>query len=295
MEIKELYLKLKNAYTEENLNNISAKIISSYKKKQYEYIRKQIRKIKKIINFNDDNINKAFSKLIMLYHPDKLNFYKDQIEKNYEAENMDKLFQLSHILCILEKDEEIKADAEDIAFAADFQAGYDEEEFDSVDEMDFDEDYYNNAYDYEESDYTFFTALKSKQYGNAKNYFEYSHLKDIEGELELSNYDIEDLSGIEYCINISSLNLSSNNIEDISKLQGLALLEEIDLSSNFINDIDGLKNLKNLRIIDLSYNKIKDISPLFNLDSLEYINLIGNKIPIEQINLLREKGVMVVE
>ena len=58
--------------------------------------------------------------------------------------------------------------------------------------------------------------------------------------LEAGNYDIQDLTGLEYCVNLSYLYLNSNNISDISALVGLTNLRSLYLSGNNISDISPL-------------------------------------------------------
>ncbi len=299
MDIKKLYLRLKNAYTEENLHKISSSIISSYKNKEYEYIKNIFNKICSIINSHEQNMNKIFSKLVMLYHPDKLKFYQDQIELFYKNKNLEELNQLIHIFPVLENSKEkLKVLVDDYDFKKDFEGSYDENDFDEINEFNSgypeDDEFYANIYEKEESDYTFLSALHLKEYGNLQVVIDQYYLETMEGDIELSNYEIEDLTGIEYCKNITSLNLSYNNLEEISRLSNLELLEEIDLSNNHINDIEVLKNLTNLKNIDLSFNKITTIKPLFELNNLEYLNIIGNKIPQDQIIHFTKKKIIVI-
>jgi internalin A len=96
--------------------------------------------------------------------------------------------------------------------------------------------------------------------------------------LELSARNIEDLTGLEYLINLNWLTLQNNQVSDISVLASLTSLEELELSSNQIRDISPLANLTNLTWLDLSYNQISDISPLADLISLTALNLTDNHI-----------------
>lgn len=62
-------------------------------------------------------------------------------------------------------------------------------------------------------------------------------------ELDLSNKNISNLSGIEHFSNIKNLDLSNNNIKDISMLSNLSNLIRLNASHNNIIDIRPLKNL----------------------------------------------------
>ena len=89
---------------------------------------------------------------------------------------------------------------------------------------------------------------------------------------------IEDLSGLQYCTNLTDLGLGDNQISDISPLANLTNLTDLYLDANQISDISPLTNLTNLANLDLGPNEISDISPLANLTNLEYLDLESNQI-----------------
>lgn len=301
MTDSELYIELKAAYTEENLNRISSQIINLYKTKQYEYIRELMGKIYNILNFEEEKINRIFTKLIMLYHPDKLNYYIKEIEQYPKNGKETNLQRFSHILIILNeiKKEHVEFAVEEEVVFPDVQWGYDEEDFDRVKNID-DEYFEETEEDLLANDnYTnpgrdFFTAFKLKEYGDLDIVIELYHLHNIEGSLVLQDYNINDLSGIHYCKYVTTLDLSNNNIPEISLLSQLKRLEELYLTNNYLTDIFALHKLQNLRTLDISGNDITDLRPVLDLIKLEYINIIGNDIPREQINILEERGVVVV-
>jgi uncharacterized repeat protein (TIGR02543 family) len=103
---------------------------------------------------------------------------------------------------------------------------------------------------------------------------------DLEGLTSLSaTYrGITDLTGLEHCINLVSLDLRDNQISDISPLAGLTKLEWLDLSYNLISNISPLANLTNLKWLYLYNNLISNISPLANLTNLLYLYLHSNQI-----------------
>jgi len=92
------------------------------------------------------------------------------------------------------------------------------------------------------------------------------------------NRGIIDLSGIEVCISLTSLDLAYNDITDISSLSNLEQLTVLHLGWNNISDIYALTNLKNLTNLILSSNQIVDITPLSYLTSLSYLDLKNNDI-----------------
>ena len=103
MSLKELYIKLKDAYTDENLNKITAKIIDLYKSKQYYEIKNIAKIISEFIDIKDNKVSRCFSKLIMIYHPDKGNFYRTKIDEVYKRGNLEELTNYSHILTLQNK------------------------------------------------------------------------------------------------------------------------------------------------------------------------------------------------
>ena len=105
-------------------------------------------------------------------------------------------------------------------------------------------------------------------------------------ELQASNANISDLTGLEHAINLTILYLgvevgttnNSNSIQDISPLAGLNKLTVLDLDNNSISDISPLAGLTNLEQLFLVGNSISDISPLANLTNLEWLWLAFNSI-----------------
>ena len=96
--------------------------------------------------------------------------------------------------------------------------------------------------------------------------------------LDGSGWNIADISGIEYCINIKNLKLSNNQISDISMLEDLVTLQFLGLSFNQIVDISSLSNLSNLILLYLDNNQIININALGNLLSLTELYLLNNQI-----------------
>ncbi len=96
--------------------------------------------------------------------------------------------------------------------------------------------------------------------------------------LNASNSEITDLTGLEHAHNLRKLSLTGNNISDVSVLSGLTNLNWLSLNNNDISDISALSTLTNLILLDLSSNNITDISPLKPLSKLTSLNLFGNSI-----------------
>lgn len=115
-------------------------------------------------------------------------------------------------------------------------------------------------------------------------------------------YPIYNISGIEYCKNLesmnlhynkmenlsyikdlqflSSLNLAENKISNLNTLKGPKNLTYLNLSGNDLSDIRGIINTPNLRGLDLGYNSITDISHLKGMNRLQYLTLKVMKFPV---------------
>jgi hypothetical protein len=140
--------------------------------------------------------------------------------------------------------------------------------------------------------FTFYEGIKLRMYGRISANFPPYYLEDMD-EFELSQSEIFDLDGIQYCTHAIVMDLSDNSISDISLLWGLTLLQELNLSYNRIEEIEALANLRNLRTLNLSNNGIKDISYLLNLPNLEFVDLAGTRVPASQIRELEDSGICV--
>jgi Leucine-rich repeat (LRR) protein len=296
MSEKELYHRLLMAYSDQNLNRITANLIQIYKSKHYELIRDISASISEFIHIDTEKINKCFSKLVMLYHPDKGPNYRNEIERNYLAGDQKKQHQLSHILLIEFINELSNEDMipDDIDYTPEYGWEEDLDGFTYFTDRDVEiMDDYRFTTEEKKRKVSFMDAFKRKVYGNVDIEFYPHHLENIE-DIELADYEITSLEGMEFCRNVKRLDLSGNNITELSKLWTLTKLEEIFLADNKISNIDALRNLKRLKVIDLSNNLIKDISPLFFPDQPEYINLSGNEVLPDMLNKLKREGCIIL-
>lgn len=87
---------------------------------------------------------------------------------------------------------------------------------------------------------------------------------DLRGRVQLlAEYrEITDLSGLEYMVDLETLQLNNNVIEDLTPLTGLVKLKKLYLNSNYISDLTPLAGLIKLEQLILHTNKITDIEPL---------------------------------
>jgi Leucine-rich repeat (LRR) protein len=295
MEISELYTKLKEAWANQNLNKITVTLITLYKERQFVTLGQIAAMISDIVDITIDPEARYFSRLMMLYHPDRGNFHRNEIDRLAAENNYDGLLNYSHIL-LLGKIEEIAATLssyEDIDYSPVYEWDINTDGFTIINDQPAATREKTTSQKKSRSHVTFYDAIKIRMYGKTKVEFPSYYLEDLE-EFELSGSEISDLDGVQYCTHVIVLDLSGNTISDISPLWGLSLLEEINLSDNKVEDIDTLSHLTNLRILDLSNNAIKDVSPLMNLCKLEYVDLSGTRVPKKQISELEELGVTIV-
>ncbi|XZM35536.1 immunoglobulin-like domain-containing protein (plasmid) [Clostridium perfringens] len=127
------------------------------------------------------------------------------------------------------------------------------------------------------------TNLKSelnKKLGSDRQPYQAIYLSELNNlnDLDLSNKNISDLTGLEHCSNLITLNLQNNNIKDINQLKNLTKLKNLRLFNNPIRDISVLANLTNLNFINISKTQISDVNSLRNLTNLTYLDLRSNKI-----------------
>ena len=94
----------------------------------------------------------------------------------------------------------------------------------------------------------------------------------------ISDYDIVDLTGLEFATNLTSLFLYDGSIRDLAPLAGLAQLTELGLSSNQIVDLTPLAGLTNLTSLSLDFNDLTDLAPLAGLAQLTGLGLSSNQI-----------------
>ena len=103
------------------------------------------------------------------------------------------------------------------------------------------------------------------------------------------NHGIEDLTGLEYCVNLKELRIAQNSISDVSPLEELQSLECLDIMNNKLTDIKELAKLSKLYDLNLSGNKITDVIWLKGLANLERLQLSGcNITDLEGLEFLKK-------
>ena len=286
--------KILDYYTEQNLTNITLKIIEAYRNKKYSYIIGLAKIIDETIVDKHKNIQKLFSHLIMLFHPDRLNLYKKDISELITKNKFDELQKYEVIIPVLENLEKIPFQSlnSKLELEIEYEYGYDEEDFDSIIEEN--HEYFNESENTEDFQFDFISLLNYRELGSIDEDLPSLYFEELDGELDLSGSNLYDLSGLEKCINLERLDLSNNKIVDINQLGFLKQLKEINLSGNNIFTVDVLKQLHQLKHIDISFNALNDIRPLLNLANLKYLNVIENPIPKKQLELFKQKDIIFI-
>ena len=300
MNIKELHNELLQAYSVTNLNNIALNLIKLFKSRQFSALQKISDMIKEYIDITIADDGRGFSKLMMLYHPDRALYHTIEINKLAAENNFEGLRNYSHILK-LARIGELAATIdsyEDIDYSPVYEWDFDFEGFRifNINEASDGNDPFEKASSAAREtlpECTFYEAVISREApGDTDAENPIFYLRNTE-DFELSSSGINDLDGVQFCIHARSLDLSDNRITDLLPLITLKELEELNLAGNEIGIIDELSYLRGLRSVILSNNYIDDISPLFELNNLEYVDLSGNRVDMEQIDMLAGLGVTV--
>ena len=286
-----IFQQLQTAYSLENLNQISRHILDLYRNKNFMALQNLLSNSEALAKPPISG-RQLFSKLMMLYHPDKFSFYQSELFRLKELQDH---YQWQNLLPIISVLKTIKQTPKGNLSSPGFVAKYEWEnqEEHNLHDGDQEEDYGFNDFTASYEDLSFYAAFKRQQYGERNVEMPTFLLEDID-ELEMSSLNIEDLDGVQYCGQLVKLDLSCNNIYDLAELGNLRMLQELYLSDNQISWVDPLENLQGLRILDLSGNSINDIQILVNLENLEYLDLTGNPVPEIQINQLKEKNIIVI-
>jgi Leucine-rich repeat (LRR) protein len=108
--------------------------------------------------------------------------------------------------------------------------------------------------------------------------------------LVLDGGGIIDLSGIEYCVNLTQLTVRYNEVTDIAPVAALTKIENLYIEYTPVQDISAVAGLTGLKRLYLDNNKIADITPVKDLTGLEYLfidnNLLNDTTRLQNIDAL---------
>jgi len=255
-------------YSQETLKKISTELIEAYRSRDHKTLYYYAEKLHINTGECEASMSMLFKKLIFAYHPDRIIHFHRRIMDLHQKGEIESLKLLKDNR--IKKADRYERPPEEEVYSYQWTGS---DDFNDADE------YLDGAWTgmYEQEEYGFIEAVKNLMYGNLFTDFLPKDLYYLDGELNLAEEGIEDLTGIEYCRNITELNLERNRIVHLAQIAELENLTSLYLSHNSIEDIDDLQGLTRLRTLDLSFNEIDDPSILDSLPNLEYVNLIGNK------------------
>ena len=98
MTLNKLHKQLKEAYSVDNLNTICLSLLNLYKSKQFAKLQNIADLISDSVSIQINGKGKGFSKLMMLYHPDRAIFHLNKINQLAAEANYKGLKGYSHIL-----------------------------------------------------------------------------------------------------------------------------------------------------------------------------------------------------
>ena len=107
-------------------------------------------------------------------------------------------------------------------------------------------------------------------------------LRDLDRLTHFSatNARIQDVTGLEGCVDLEELELWDNDIDSLSVLNGaLTRLQRVQLDNNDLESLAGLENASKLESLAASSNKISDITGLLSgATQLRYLYLTDNRL-----------------
>lgn len=267
---------------EERLKAIAAQLIDAHRRQDHSLVVPYARQAGLAVE--GQSAQRLFMRTIQVFHPDRLSVVWARVEGALAAGDARSLEAIAQLL------EFRPRGSQPIRAAEAYRADPEEYGFEPSDEADWWE-----SGDDEEDPGTFYYAVKRALFGNLVVYPDPAMLNTLEGELDLSDWDIHDLDGIEHCQSLTSLNLSHNAIDNVYPLKDLLKLESLDLSENDLEDADWLAELSNLKELDLSANDIDDVAFLDRMPSLRYVDLTGNPVRNKAVVArLEARGVVVI-
>ena len=263
---------LLNLYNEENLGKITSQVIDAYRRGD----RKRLDSLARGAGLNPEEYGskagKLFKRLMVTFHPDRKSHFHGMI-RSYASEGNEQALERMRLNIRLADSNKFP---EPVLLRETYRTDGGMIDPDPRRWGDYLEGLSVREENSEE--WGFIEAVKALMYGNLFTEFLPKDLYYLEGTLELPWSEIEDLTGLEYCRNLSGLNLEGNRISRLYGLEELPWLTVLYLGRNRIEDIASLSALKGLKTLDISFNDVEDISPLLNLPELEYVNLLGNSV-----------------
>jgi len=105
--------------------------------------------------------------------------------------------------------------------------------------------------------------------------------------LDISDSAIADLTGLDYCVNVTALYAGGNQFSDISALAQLTKIYALYLGGNAIRNLTPLTELYGLQYLELQDNEIRNPDGIQHLTGLFTLFLHDNLLSDEDLPLLR--------
>lgn len=93
--------------------------------------------------------------------------------------------------------------------------------------------------------------------------------------LSVPNLDITSLTGLEYAVNLETLNINNNKVSNLTPLTNLRKLNTLNATNNNISDLTPIADVLSLTYINLNGNHIYDCSPLQGILMINQATLIA--------------------
>ncbi|AFQ45904.1 cell wall-binding repeat-containing protein [Desulfosporosinus meridiei] len=126
------------------------------------------------------------------------------------------------------------------------------------------------------------SAVRRKLHKSSSESIYKSDVLDITS-LNFRNDDITDLTGLEYFVNLKTLDVGNNQLTKIAALGKLKNLRTLKLNDNGLKDVSALKTLTSLTYLDISDNYITNFTPLKGLTQLTTLYLDDNE-PFDDVD-----------
>lgn len=98
----------------------------------------------------------------------------------------------------------------------------------------------------------------------------------IENQKKLVNvtHGIDNITGLEYAINLEWVDLSENEIRDLSPIKDAHNIKWLEVDRNYISSLDALSNMKKLEHLNIYNNAgITDLTPISRLKTIKWIDM----------------------
>ena len=110
-------------------------------------------------------------------------------------------------------------------------------------------------------------------------------MEKLTSSLVVPDRNIQDLTGLQFAINLRHLRLDGNEVSDISPLASLINLRDLRLHDNLLSDISPVRGLINLTRLEVDDNQLSDISPVRGLTNLTHLEF--NRTQVSDISPVR--------